>query len=36
VKKKLMLILLTAALIALALAKLHGIEPAGLSDGGYL
>jgi hypothetical protein len=35
VKKKLMLILVAAAVIALAVAKLHGIAPAGLSDGGY-
>ena len=29
------LIVVAAALIALAVARIHGIEPAGLSDGGY-
>jgi len=35
VKKKLMMILLAAVVIAIAVARAHGIEPAGLSDGGY-
>lgn len=34
-KKKLMLIVLVAVVIALAVAKAHGFAPAGLSDGGY-
>ncbi len=30
-----MLIVAVAVLIAIAVAGLHGIQPAGLSDGGY-